>query len=266
MDKYKKKLKVIFKSCFEPYMRILPGNVAYSLMISVVPILSLVVMICNSINLSSDLILSKLGDIVPSNILSTLLEYMDGSTLNSVILIIAGIWAASMGANALIIASNMIYKYENSTYVERRVKAFILTILLIIVVIINLVFLVFGNELLKLAFSLLGINVGLVSIYRFIKWPISFILIYLVVKILYTACPDKHIKSKTVTHGAIFTTCAWMLTSAIYSFYISHFANYGKVYGGLANIIILMIWLYMLSFVLVVGIAINVSDYKDIKE
>ena len=43
----------------------------------------------------------------------------------------------------------------------------------------------------------------------------------------------------------------------IYSFYISHFAHYANLYGGLAQFVILMVWLYLLAYIFVIGIAIN---------
>lgn len=263
MKKLKHKLLNIFHIFSEPYMRILPGNLTYSLMMAIIPILSLAVMLCNSFNISSDLLFAKLGNVVPPSILSTLIEYMTGSNSSSIILVIAGIWAASVGADALIIASNIIYNYEDSNYLQRKIKALILTVLLVFIVIINLVFLVFGNSLLKIILDLFGISADLLFIFKYAKWPIALILIYFIVKVLYTSCPDKNIKSKSVTPGAIFTTIAWMISSAVYSFYLTNFANYGRIYGGLANIIILMIWLYISSYILVVGIAINASDYNE---
>ena len=49
----------------------------------------------------------------------------------------------------------------------------------------------------------------------------------------------------------------------IYAYYASHFSNYDLFYGGLSNIVILMIWIYALSYILVVGIAINVNEYQN---
>lgn len=262
----KKEIKNIFKLTLKPYMRILPGNLAYSFMMALIPILSIIVAICNSLHLSSYLLVSKLGNIIPSVIINMLESYLTGSGFNSIILVIIGIWVSSTGADALIIASNVIYNYEDSNYVTRKVKAFILTTLIIILIIINLVFLVFGNTLSKLLVTLLNINSSLLRVFALIKWPISFILIYLIIKVLYTASPDLHIKSKTVTKGAIFATISWMLASALYAIYISNFAHYNAVYGGLANIIILMIWLYIMSFILVLGTAINVNEYNKIKK
>jgi len=73
---------------------------------------------------------------------------------------------------------------------------------------------------------------------------------------------DRNISSKYMNKGAIFSTTACLLVTAIYSYYVSNFANYSKFYGNLANIIILMIWLYIIAYIFVIGIAINSDTYN----
>ena len=60
----------------------------------------------------------------------------------------------------------------------------------------------------------------------------------------------------------MFTTLAWSLVTAFYSYYVSHFTNYDIFYGSLSGIVVLMMWIYILSYILVVGIAINTEVYK----
>ena len=65
-----------------------------------------------------------------------------------------------------------------------------------------------------------------------------------------------------MNRGAIFTTLGWILVTAIYSYYVAHFSKYDIFYGSLSNIIILMMWIYILSYILVLGIAINSNYYE----
>ena len=86
---------------------------------------------------------------------------------------------------------------------------------------------------------------------------------YILIKLLYALAPDKHIKSKNVTMGALFTTFGWTIVTAIYSYYANNLANYSVFYGGLSNLVVLMMWVYVISYILVMGIAINVSHYRN---
>ena len=52
----------------------------------------------------------------------------------------------------------------------------------------------------------------------------------------------------------------WIIVTSIYSFYINHFAAYDVFYGSLANIVILMVWFYLLSYIFTIGIALNYRE------
>ncbi len=255
-----KDFKKLFDILKKPYMRILPGNVAFSFMVALIPILSIMVFLLNILNISAPFISVKLSNFIPEAVLDILKVSLSGNGFNNIILLIIGFWTASSGMHALIIASNVIYNYEDTTYLQKRVKALLLTFLILIIIIINLGVLVFGDMVVNFLIRVFSLPNIILAIFSLLKWPIAIILIYYIVKIIYTASPDYHIKSKSVSFGAVFTTTFWVLSSWIYSAYVS-IIDFGANYGALANIIILLIWLYIMSFVLVLGMALNVNQY-----
>ncbi|MBR1377002.1 MAG: YihY/virulence factor BrkB family protein [Bacilli bacterium] len=262
----KKEFNKILKLISKPYMRILPGNIAFSFMMALIPILSVIVSVCGMLNLAYPVISDKLNNIIPSAVLDTILTFLNGNGFNNVLLLIVGIWSASAGMDALIIASNVMYGYENTTYISRKKKALILTFLIILIIVINLGILVFGNTFVRFIVNIFNLTPIILLLFSSLKWPIAVILIFFILKIIYTAAPDIGIKSRYVNKGALFTTIFWMVSSAIYSFYVTNFANYTMKYGSLANIMILLIWLYLISYIMVLGTAINVNEYnKNIK-
>ena len=78
--------------------------------------------------------------------------------------------------------------------------------------------------------------------------------------------PDKPIPSRTTTYGALFTTIGWIVSTEIYSFYVREFAHYNILYGSVANLIILFLWIYILSYIFVLGMALNATNYEEKKE
>ena len=69
--------------------------------------------------------------------------------------------------------------------------------------------------------------------------------------------PDKKTESRYTNKGAIFTTFGWVLATYIYSYYIGNYAQYDVFYGGLANIIVLMLWFLLLAYIFTIGLAMN---------
>ena len=60
----------------------------------------------------------------------------------------------------------------------------------------------------------------------------------------------------------MFTTLGWILSSEIFAFYIETFTNYNVFYGSISNVLILLLWVYLLSYIYVFGMIINASEFK----
>lgn len=267
----KKRIKKIFKKLYKiimkPAMLILPANLAFFLVLSVIPIIVLVGLVASTFSISLDLVAEFLGENLPSTIADTLIPFITGKGIdfNVGFFTITAFILASNGPHSIIVTSNTLYNFEQGSYLNRRIKALILTVLLVSLFIFIVVVLAFGNIILKTIFEigvLKNISNFAYSLFVYLKWPIAFFIIFFSIKLIYTIAPDKKIPSKYVNKGAIFTTLGWILTTAIYSYYVTHFAKYDIFYGSLSNIIILMMWIYLLSYILVLGIAINSNSYE----
>lgn len=260
-------VKKLYNIIMKPEMLILPANLAFFLVLSVVPIIVLIGVIASTFSLSLDSIIDFINSNLPSQVAEIISTFISGKGIdfNVGFFTITAFILASNGPHSIIVTSNMLYNFKQGHYLNRRIKALILTILLVSLFIFILVVLAFGNIIIKAIFEigiLKNISTVAYSLFVYLKWPIAFFIIFVSIKLLYTIAPDKSIKSKYVNKGAIFTTLGWILITAVYSYYVSHFAKYDIFYGSLSNIIILMMWIYILSYILVVGIAINSSSYQ----
>ena len=74
---------------------------------------------------------------------------------------------------------------------------------------------------------------------------------------IYVIAPDERIRSKYVNKGSLFTTIGWLIVTVILSYYINNVARFDLVYGNLANIVILLLWFYVLAYVFVIGLQLN---------
>lgn len=254
----------------KPEMLILPGNLAFFLVLSVFPIIILIGLVASTFSLSLDSIIEFMSENLPKQISDIIITFISGKGIdfNVGFFTITAFILASNGPHSIIVTSNTLYNFEQGSYLNRRIKALILTILLVLLFIFIIVVLAFGNVIVKAIFEI-GILKNLssfaYSMFVYLKWPIAFFIIFFSIKLLYTIAPDYNIPSRYVNKGAIFTTLGWILTTAIYSYYVTHFSKYDIFYGSLSNIIILMMYIYFLSYILVLGIAINSSSYEMLK-
>lgn len=267
MKKYMSKL---YRTIMIDEMRILPGNIAFFLILSIIPIITLIGAIGGLFSLSISDVISFISHVLPKDVANILIPFFESKmTGNHLLFILIGFFVASNGPHAIILASNTLYGFKHSDLIKRRIKAFILTILLMNLFFFILIFLAFGNIIIKFLLGLeffKEISNNIYYLFAILKWPIAFVLIFIFVKILYTLAPDKKIRSKTVNRGSAFTTIGCILVTAIYSYYANNLANYNVLYGSLSGIIVLMIWIYIISYILVIGIIINSNDYNILEE
>lgn len=253
----RKEINEIINIISKPYMKILPGNIAFSFMMAILPIISVIVFIMNSLKISP---IININDIIPKPVIEMILIILNGNSINGIIFFIIAIITSSAGMDALIIASNVIYENESISYLKRKAISLFLTLLIIMMIIINFGILVVGDKILNLIIIKFNLNISAI-LFNIIKWPIAVLLIFIIIKLIYIVAPCTKIDFKIVNKGSIIATLLLILSSLIYSLYVSSFLYIDR-YGILSNIIVLLIWLYILSFILVLGTAINVNEYK----
>ena len=267
MNKFKKFMKKLYDIITVPSMTYLPGNLAFFLVLSLFPILTLIGVIANRFSINVSSLINLFNTVLPSNIATILDTYVQGRGFdtNIGIFMIIGFFLASNGAHAIILASNNLYGFPNSNYITRRLKGMILIILIILLFIFMLAFLAFGNHILNLILNYFK-DQKFISFIRtlfiILKWPFSIFVIFFNLKLIYTIAPDWKIMSKHTTKGAIFSTIGFIVVVEIYTYWVSNFSNYDLFYGSLSNIVILMLLTYFISYILVIGIAINVKAYE----
>ena len=138
-------------------MLILPGNLAFFLILSLVPIISLTSIAASILSISLEGVFDFLSSIMPSEVMNFLIS-SSNIKISNILVTIIGFFIASNGADSLIVASNILYKTENKSYIYRRVKAIFMTVWLLLLFIFTLLFLAFGSFILTkiLSFGVIG--------------------------------------------------------------------------------------------------------------
>ena len=245
-----------------PDMRILPGQLAFFLVLSMIPLLALVGTIGSKLGLSMTSFRNALESTVPDAVINTLFpaDATTGLNFNVTVFFIAAFLLASNGAYSVITTSNRIYQVEDNSEIRRRSKAVLLTFILVSLLFLLILVPAFGDSLISLAEINLH-NEKLASfirnIYHLGKYPLSLFLLYFNIKLIYILAPDKEVTSNEVRAGAMFTTIFWLLSSKIYAFYVEYFSHYDIFYGSMSNILVLLFWVYILAYIFTLGMSFN---------
>ncbi len=264
-------LRKVLENIKRPEMRVLPGQLAFFFVISLIPIIALIGAFASSFSVSTSFLSEALEEILPHSALTLLMPVISSKSLNfnTVVFYISAFLLASNGAHSMIITSNTIYKIQDDDFLKRRIKAILMTIVLVFLIFFLLLVPAFGDAIVKMIRASIGnenVSNFIGKVYMFLEYPVSLFLIYFNIKLLYTMAPDAPIKSYTTSGGAAFTTISWLIATKVYAIYVEQLTHYDLFYGSISNILILLIWVYILAYIFTLGMSLNASLTEDLQK
>ena len=240
------------------------AQASFFIMIAIFPLLMLLLTLIRYTPVTEVYLLNSVLAVTP-NYLDPLMEQIVGemySQSNFAIISITAattLWSASNGILAIIRGLNSVFgREEERNYIIVRLICSFYTIVLLVLIILALGFMVFGNSVLRLfnskipfLYDVAAYIIDLRSIYLPIFFTFAFVYVYRIV-------PNKHFRFIDYIPGALFTSFGWVISSYGYSLYIDNFASATYIYGSLTTVVFMMLWLYMCMYILFMGAEINI--------
>ena len=204
-------------------------------------------------------ILGGLGDNLPPDIANAVqpeLERLFGTASNGLLLTgaLLALWAATGGTNALVKGIHRAYGVpEQRPFLMRYVVAVGLTLLAAAGVIASFVTITGGAMITQEIAKQLGLEAQAFAALQLLRWPAVFVVLTIAVAILYRYAPSIVIPWRWIVVGSVAFTLGWLLATALLAWYAANVADYGATYGSLGAVIVLMLWFYLTSALLLVG-------------
>jgi len=92
-----------------------------------------------------------------------------------------------------------------------------------------------------------------------LRWPITLGIVSTAFAFVYRFGPSRKRKGTPIMPGAIIAALMWAGASNLFRLYVLHFGNYNRTYGAIGTFIILLLWLYISSLVVLIGAQLNVT-------
>ena len=268
-EKFKRFLHYLYISVRKPEMEVLPGNLAFFFMMMLIPVVTVIATILANIDVGKATVYDALITSFPDNI-ATLIASISGSgsTNSTWVILSASLLLASNGTYSMIVTSNSIYEIKKTSYIKNKIKSVILVIILVMLFIFLLIIPTISNKVLNMIASLTKTDMATniyFTLYNVLKYPVIFLLVFVFITILYKFTPSGK-KRKRTSYGAIFTSVLLVIVTWGYSFYIDYFSSYETIFGGISSILFLMLWIYIISYIFVLGMNMNAAREKIINE
>ena len=215
------------------------------------------------------------------------------STSVTIITVLFALWSATKGMNNLITSINKAYGLQGeSKFIKQRILSLIYTIMFVAFIIFILVSQIYGPSILTFIndniLSLIsdkafgGVFDNLLStlsspLFRVTLTLVPILIIALAFGFFYRLAPDNRndrVPFKDAFFGGLFATVTIYIATFLYSFFLNNFSKQSVVYGALAGILALFIWLNLVSTILILGAELidsirenyAISSEKEIKE
>jgi len=191
--------------------------------------------------------------------INEIVNIQNGSLLSVGFLL--SLFFATNGVHKLMVAFNKSsLVVETRTWLKQRLVAVILTVIIALSVIVCIIAMAMGEILLNYLQKELHYKGGItLSAIQLTRWALLGALYFITVSILYRYGPAHAKKWKFFSAGSWLATVLAFLTIWGFTFYINNFSAYNKIYGSIGTLIVVMIWLYLNSLILLVGFELNAS-------
>ena len=221
-------------------------------------------------NTTSDLVARALDIILTSS---------QSPTVTTITILFA-LWSATSGINRLINAINHAYGLKhNKQAIKQRLMSIVFTLVFIFLIVFLLVFQIYGStivgifnaqiiEKITMHFNTnIQAALDMISspIFKILSYIVPFLIMALAVGLFYKYSPSNsknRIRNREAYLGGLFVSIAISMATFIYSYFVNNFSNQSVVYGALAGILALFIWLLIVSIILILG-AECIAAYRE---
>lgn len=251
-----------------------------------IPLMMVLVSVVSTVLKGNEKIIYEFLDLFPQSTADLIIRALDimfqstQSAAVTTVTILFALWSATSGVNKLVMAINHAYGLgHQAKAIKQRLMSLIFTIVFIMFIVFLLIFQIYGpqiinildSKLLDITEKFLGKNLEYIidflssPIFTILTTAIPLLIMAAALGIFYKYAPgnsENRIPFKQALTGGIFVTVAIYVTSFAYSYFINNFSNKSVIYGALAGILALFIWLLILSTLLIIG-AVIIAAFRE---
>ena len=260
---WKRMLKVSFhlwRQFDDPYYAGFAAQIAYFFFMSSVPMLIVLTQVLGIFDISMDFLRIWLENHLStemSSFLDSLLFASSSAAVSNVFLIVLAVWASSSLAFSLsrLTTYTLSYGRYRFNFFTERVKIVPVSLMFILVVAFSLIVYVYGEVIAGTVFH----SQLVADFISSLRTPILALLFFMVILASYYMMPRINVPLAAVLPGSVVATIGIMAVTWVYSLYTSRATHQNILYGAFSTIVAMMLWFYLISWVLCIGMMFNKS-------
>ncbi|HYE92683.1 MAG TPA: YihY/virulence factor BrkB family protein, partial [Terriglobales bacterium] len=172
--------------------------------------------------------------------------------------VLVTLWASSNGMASVMSTMNIVWgAAESRPWWRRRLLAVLLTLGFSMFIVAALVLMVFGPKIGRFVAGWFGLGAVFTAAWNIASVPLMIALVLLGIQLVYYLAPAPPRRWQWITPGAALALVAWLAMSFGLRLYVENFTDYSTTYGSIGGVILLMLWFYLTSVVLLLGAEVD---------
>ena len=191
--------------------------------------------------------------------LTNIIEQPRGGLL-SLTFFLALIFATNGFSSVIEAFNNTFHTIETRSWIKQKLISSLLFVIIGFILVISIALLTTGSYVFELLMEKEIINSG-VSFYLLeaIKWTILIAMFFFTISFIFYLAPAKASKFRFISAGASLATFLALIASIGFNYYVQNFASYNALYGSIGTLLIVLVWIYFNSLIMLIGFELNAS-------
>ncbi|MCB0395427.1 MAG: YihY/virulence factor BrkB family protein [Flavobacteriales bacterium] len=213
-----------------------------------------------------DQLMELLGSILPENVFDASRQTIEGIVNDKrggllSVGFLSMLYFATNGINSMIHNFNQTYHaVETRNFIQQRLVSIVLMLIMSTLILAAILIIILGKQVLQLMVDESWMKEQwTILLFEGGKWLIMIALYFFTISFIYFLGPAKRSRWRFISAGSTAATFFSILTSLGFAFFVNNFGQYNKLYGSLGTIIVMMLWIYFNSLILLIGFELNAS-------
>ena len=253
----------LFRAANENDLFALAAELSYKLLLSLFPFLIFLMSLVGFASLDVADVVTRLSYVLPDGVMSVIRAFVAEvvvrrSTGVLSISLLMTAFSASSGFNAVIRGVNKAYRVtETRHFIRVRLTSMLLVLMFALAILVSILLLVFGDDIYALVELCYGTNGALRFVFGMAGYLVVMLVLLFTIICIYKFTGARRVTVYDVFPGAFTTLLVWVFASKAFNVYVNRFARFSNVYGSVASVVIVMLWLNIISMALLLGCEVN---------
>jgi membrane protein len=262
-------LKRLAKEVQQDHLAAFAGNLTYKGLFALFPFFVFLLSLLGLFGASRlvDAMIERVDDVLPEGAVSFLEEQLlsiaegraqGAFTVGAIVALLLALWGVSGAFRSVMEAMNVMYEIEEARpFWKQALISILLSLGVAALLIVALVLVVFGPEIGGAVADSVGLGSVFQIVWNVVQWPVLIFFVVFAFALVYYYAPDVEQRFKWISPGSIVAVLMWLIFSLLFSIYVELSGSFNATYGTFAGIIVLMLYIYYSSFIMLVGAQLN---------